>query len=550
MNKRVYLKTVMYLIGFTLFEFIICGYPADDGLRWLMSLSRASRISILNVALAQELQEHVYYDEQGHRLSRPIPDVNKLPMMSESEVRDRLESEQECFDLFPIRVEKGSSWAGVRLAESTKPLSLLSYQEQRNLLQPYVLLFAMDTFEPFTPFVCRDSPQQFIGKMASAGASLIDSPIDLVSISLRPHDSDKILLMEAFSMKTSRAELSKWISKKYRFGLTNFMADGLIELWHPEFSPGNGVLREITSDKERALLLSLAKEEAKAYSSRHPLNYLTERPENVAFFVLKLYGKKEVIWQEVYWAPRLDRGFTKLLPTEIRELRPSIISRLEQQTLTQEEEKRRVDNTAGFSDVHFLEALQYGYVPDLKLFWRDFRFPLLDAVVPYYDLQISELCEIRSNNISMAQQFALLCNEAGMNSIRDYKELADLILSSYEMPYGTGKKNLGATSDWETEYHFSEWLSPVTHKTLEPWHKEWSRGNGYIRKIEDPAALPILRRIYHKKLGPDPDERYLYGEQIISNPDAFSFYYVRLYGDKPGSIIAEGVWCAIDHDVV
>ena len=103
-----------------------------------------------------------------------------------------------------------------------------------------------------------------------------------------------------------------------------------------------------------------------------------------------------------------------------------------------------------------------------------------------------------------------------------------------------------------------EWLpmfvSPITLSFFEPWHKEWAAGQGYIFEITEPkdrkeladaaVAYQIEQGISQVQLRtneiplgrPAPETPVSAGSM-----DYYKFFYYRIYGEKPGYVLAEGV---------
>ncbi len=103
-----------------------------------------------------------------------------------------------------------------------------------------------------------------------------------------------------------------------------------------------------------------------------------------------------------------------------------------------------------------------------------------------------------------------------------------------------------------------EWLpmfvSPITLAFFEPWHKEWAAGQGYIIEITEPKdrekladaalAYQIEQGISQEQLrpneiplgrpAPEPPE-------TAGSMDYYKFFYYRIYGEKQGYVLAEGV---------
>lgn len=85
-------------------------------------------------------------------------------------------------------------------------------------------------------------------------------------------------------------------------------------------------------------------------------------------------------------------------------------------------------------------------------------------------------------------------------------------------------------TDWEDwiSLWLYEYYSPITGKPFEPWHKEFSPGNGYFVLLTNPETTNFL----WQKLDPQDQANYL-REYVY-------FMYYRTYGET--STIAEGIY--------
>lgn len=129
-----------------------------------------------------------------------------------------------------------------------------------------------------------------------------------------------------------------------------------------------------------------------------------------------------------------------------------------------------------------------------------------------------------------------------------------------------------------------EWLprfaSPVTGRFFEPWHESFSAGNGYLRQVMDAKALERIASAVRSHLlavarerrerlpvrtaetaasGGDGakatarDRRFSpFSEEHVDEAvalvmDGQKFFYFRIYGERPGSVIAEGLWRVTDY---
>jgi hypothetical protein len=106
----------------------------------------------------------------------------------------------------------------------------------------------------------------------------------------------------------------------------------------------------------------------------------------------------------------------------------------------------------------------------------------------------------------------------------------------------------------------AEWLprfsSPVTLRFFEPWHKEWAAGQGYIFEVTDEkerkrlvsALLDLQVQQGIRELEQLTESRKgnaIRPETIPPKPEDtmefYKFYYYRVYGAMPGTLLAEGI---------
>jgi hypothetical protein len=105
-----------------------------------------------------------------------------------------------------------------------------------------------------------------------------------------------------------------------------------------------------------------------------------------------------------------------------------------------------------------------------------------------------------------------------------------------------------------------EWLprlcSPVALRFFEPWHTEWAAGQGYVFEIADEKERKlVVSAILDLQVQQGLLQQELLTESRKDNAirpkveppkpeDAMEFYkffYYRIYGAKPGTVLAEGI---------
>ncbi len=103
-----------------------------------------------------------------------------------------------------------------------------------------------------------------------------------------------------------------------------------------------------------------------------------------------------------------------------------------------------------------------------------------------------------------------------------------------------------------------EWLpmflNPISLRLFEPWHKEWAAGQGYIFEITEPKErIKLVDAVIEIQIGQGtPHLQPRSNEMPWSRPapqpaeiadtmDYYKFFYYRVYGENPGTVLAEGV---------
>jgi len=99
---------------------------------------------------------------------------------------------------------------------------------------------------------------------------------------------------------------------------------------------------------------------------------------------------------------------------------------------------------------------------------------------------------------------------------------------------------------WFARNHLTRYASPVSRRVFEPDHPTYSRGNGYVRRITEPEAVAAINQAV-EQAGMVLLRSWTYGRFVPAEPGHIwdlsdvSWYYFRLYGEKEGSVIAEGL---------
>jgi|GEM_PF-1946660 len=147
-------------------------------------------------------------------------------------------------------------------------------------------------------------------------------------------------------------------------------------------------------------------------------------------------------------------------------------------------------------------------------------------VLPEDDLQYWE-------SDTMLTVFAALMRNYWKNHSKTVLERADqLFVDYYDMRYLLDPRRRMKGSEWESWIHrwMCEYTSPITCRTFEPWHEEFSPGNGYFRLVTEDAVVDQLwLQLQEKKQTKFPRQ------------DTYFMYY-RIYGET--QVIAEGFYAA------
>lgn len=191
--------------------------------------------------------------------------------------------------------------------------------------------------------------------------------------------------------------------------------------------------------------------------------------------------------------------------------------------------------------------------------------PLTDKLRAYNEMSLAEKLLLYSDWVGTPTRdlpvyFELInrMNAAGVQLISGYRML-DAVWNASDITALSGiYQRTGRDKAKLAQALSEEWLpmfvSPVTLAFFEPWHKEWAAGQGYIieitdaedrEKLADAAILYQIERGTHQEqlrpneipLGrPEPEP-----PESAGTMDYYKFFYYRIYGEKPGYVLAEGV---------
>ena len=409
------------------------------------------------------------------------------------------------------------------------------------------------------------SPLRYIPIMAMSGKSELTSLEDILTAEYsfgRGTIGDRLTDLKKQKSSLSPDDFAKYMREEVGILYTSWVTGQCFEPWHVEFSRGNGIFREVTDPKEREKLRAAAMECLKGKSNEHDYEFLNTKPDSAAYYVAKLYGEKEVIWQSAIWTFKSLEEYHAPLSGETESVLPLIIDKLKQNKATPDKisglsasilEPPPSPSSPGYGDYSANEiaeikaryfrsvaTLQHGEFTGAIKELESPDTPLGDKLVPYEALSDAEKQALGGplDQVLIANALHQLA-DADMSAIGGWEDTARAVLSGL-FP-GSDTPLTEQVNGPLATYSFDVWLSPITGKTTELWHKEWSRGNGYVLRIDDPAANQLMRDLYLKSAKekaanggyPQMDKEYV---------DKLRFYYVRLYGDLTGSIISEGVW--------
>jgi len=223
-----------------------------------------------------------------------------------------------------------------------------------------------------------------------------------------------------------------------------------------------------------------------------------------------------------------------------------------------------------------IRVLQHGVYADLHAELGEvLGQPLTDEVKPYGELSRAEMLLLYSDWVGTDYlddpaylQVISRMNSADIPFVPDLDAYGRLwseddrrqLLTVYELVGGESARLQSRLSeDWLPRF-----ASPVTRKLFEPWHEQWSAGQGYIAEVREPAERSRLAKAIvrwqteqgRKLMGGNGSRELL----VPAKPDddgspegamsAAKFYYFRLYGEEPGSVIAEGILQTDNYQVM
>lgn len=468
------------------------------------------------------------------------------------------------FGIHELDTPPDASFAGVSLSSEVKPLDKLTPAEERTLM----VRFRMDG--PPGHQYNATTQLRLLPMMAMSGHSELNSIRDIVECEREdtrlPELGSYVEWIRENRQKLDDREYARWFRESVSAYYTNWITGGLFEPWHEEFSPGNGIVREITDEADRAQLHELAVKQASDQGDDYTAGLLEENPDAIAYFIYRLYGEHEIIKEGVAWCLR-DHGIARRpLQRDRNRVIMALADRLRENEMSDEKQKQlqQITDTwrrmeASLADkssfttpeevrsefkriVPILELAQHGEFPEARSFWKLEYLPLDDDVVCWRYLKPSEEQMLNdTNGVSLRRKLYDLA-ASDLEVVRSWGQLAKVVLPNVITM--RDQTWIEAAESETGQWAADAWLSPITRRTFEPWHREWSWGNGYIAQITDDAMLARLKKLYRRAverkeswigLGSIYYERY---------PEQVRFYYVRLYGEAEGSIISEGIWSA------
>jgi len=471
------------------------------------------------------------------------------------------------FGITEIPIHSGSAFAGVQISGKVKPMDELQPAEQRTLMVRFRWPgpFGTGLYNAITQL-------RLLPMMALSGQSELNSIRSIVEcergkkamVDLRGYVS----WIHENREKLKDAEYEKWFRENVSVYYTNWITGGLFEPWHEEFSPGNGLIREVTGETERAELYELARAHEKETVEEYTVGFLKENPDAIAYFAYRLYGDEEIIWEGVAWCLRDRSAWGKPLRKERDKVIAILAQNLKSNKLSDEglEDFERItdrwewaksnpdaewcESCAEGIDERYqemleeLELAQHGQFPEITKAWSLTDLPLDDETVYWQELTDGEerTLAFRQNISSSFTGYLEDIAATDYETINNWEQLAEAILPNL-LRFDDDTWTETASSE-RAKWNIDQWLSPISRHTFEPWHREWSRGNGYIVQVTNEDMLARLTMLYEKAIEEDVVPTRLHPFYYERYPHRLRFYYVRLYGEKEGSIISEGIWSA------
>ncbi len=506
-----------------------------------------------------------------------------------------------------LAVPEGARYAGITIHQNNKLLESYTVAEQRTLLVGYQgeIHKLGKWYIPYSPLMlipmmAKSGRPEFnsINEIVEAkfGEELFDNALeDLQKISEKLKERERSIVefdsavkqymrlrsvaekggsrLDWEALKYAAEEMKSieipdfedWFCRNYMPEYANWVAGGLFEPWHEEFSPGNGLIRQITDTTEVAGLLKAVTEGAKKNSDNYILLMLQGSPEKFTFYAYRLYGESDLILEGVAWYLPDIVGWTGVMKRAKETTTPILINKLKTNSVDskvlRQIEMFAIDRVEpayfeedSWPDVNAERKTAFD-AAELKEIRHAQEGSVLGAEDVYATLGLASGRKIKQWNLLTRNEKRALYSlsvvsaehrirtmlEYGYSSISSIENLAEMISAEFRdstLIQETDPRFIDAGYD----ELFDTWLSPVTGHTFEPWHKEWSKGNGYIIQITDKKAIASLKKLYEKELESN-DLPYRYErDDYKSEPSRLQFYYSRLYGEEVGSIIAEGIW--------
>ncbi len=472
-------------------------------------------------------------------------------------------------DLFGINelpIPSGATFAGIKLTGEVEPLDELSLAEQNTLMLRFRTSGNLgNIYNAMTQL--RLAPM-----MALSGQSELSSIRDIVECERGKQPlvtvTDYVGWVRSQRRQLPTSDYQEWFRQNVLPYYANWVTGGLFEPWHEEFSPGNGIIREITDEADRAQLHELAVKQASEKGDEYDTGFLEENPDDVAYFVYRLYGEDKVIKECVAWCLRSRASWGEPLRREHDEVIAILARRLEENVLTDEglEQYAKItdrwewakhnpyaewcENCAEGIDERYeemmdeLQVAQHGEFPEIGEDWSLSDLPLNDSLVYWENLTDGEerTLAFRENISSSFTDYLQDLAGSDYEAVTSWEQLAEVVLQ--DLIRFRDETWIQTVSSKRSQRSIDCWLSPITRRTFEPWHREWSRGNGYIIQIAEEDMLARLIKLYEKAIEEEVVPTRLHPFYYERYPHRLRFYYVRLYGEEEGSIISEGIWSA------
>ncbi len=208
---------------------------------------------------------------------------------------------------------------------------------------------------------------------------------------------------------------------------------------------------------------------------------------------------------------------------------------------------------------------------------------LWNELLPYESLSRNERLLLRmewtgnkEKDLTSWQNIVARMNVAGVTQLKGYSDVQRIWHSKDKASFAAlYKRSKGKDSEFVSLLR-SEFLpmfaSPVTGTFFEPWHREWKRGMGYIFQVLSDADLSAIEDVVRRTLEIRVEIRARESLGVISRADVVEerveelevrflesyrpaieegvrqimdqskFFYFRVYGEREGTVIAEGLW--------